>query len=156
MLCKMYDRADHSAEPYSIFYNVKYFWQKPSQQRCSLYSSPTGMMGSQSWVKHPEFLDLMYTDRIFLISVDPTGTAHSQSFSFWCVSDLAPQICRAAIAPLLAFTAPLWASTAPIVSFKSSRVSLHSSELVTFMRIRILLPTLVQIHIRLFTLISLM
>jgi hypothetical protein len=45
-----------------------------------------GLSCSASWVKHPEFLDLMYTDRIFLISVDPTGTVNSQFFyvSFLC------------------------------------------------------------------------
>ena len=36
-----------------------------------------GLTCTSSWVHHPEFLDLIYTDRIFLISVDPTGAVET-------------------------------------------------------------------------------
>jgi hypothetical protein len=42
-----------------------------------------GLACSASWVHHPEFLDLMHTDRIFLISVDPTGSPLTRIVSFF-------------------------------------------------------------------------
>ena len=53
--------------PHCLVYGVVLYQDKLG------FNLRLGLTCTSSWVHHPEFLDLMYTDRIFLISVDPTG-----------------------------------------------------------------------------------
>ena len=56
--------AENAAGDLKVAFNMKF---------ALTCSSPNSNSVSNSWVKHPDHLDLMYVSRHFLVAVDPTG-----------------------------------------------------------------------------------